>query len=53
MASLLEREGRIDEAVEAWRFIRDWSEASGVTYDPEWPRQGHGGMMDPLSCQLA
>jgi tetratricopeptide (TPR) repeat protein len=35
----LEREGRLQEAVDAWRFILRWSEERGFTPDVEWPEQ--------------
>jgi tetratricopeptide (TPR) repeat protein len=38
-AFLLERQGRIAEAMEAWLYIIDWSEARGFSQDAEWPRQ--------------
>jgi hypothetical protein len=38
-AFLLEREGRLQKAVDAWRFIIEWSEERGFTQDVEWPRQ--------------
>lgn len=38
-AFLLEREGRLGEAVEAWRYIIDWSDARGFALDTEWPKQ--------------
>ena len=38
-AFLLEREGRIDEAVAAWRHILEWSRARGNDLDAEWPRR--------------
>ncbi len=38
-AFLLEREGRLEEAVEAWRSIIDWNEARGYTLQAVWPRQ--------------
>jgi tetratricopeptide (TPR) repeat protein len=38
-AFLLEREGRLAEAADAWRSIIDWSEARGFTLDTEWPRR--------------
>ena len=38
-AFLLEREGRLEQAADAWRSIISWSDQRG--YDPsiEWPRQ--------------
>jgi tetratricopeptide (TPR) repeat protein len=38
-AFLLEREGRLQEAVEAWRAIVDWNESRGYTLQAVWPRQ--------------
>jgi cytochrome c-type biogenesis protein CcmH/NrfG len=38
-AFLLEREGRLEDAMEAWRSIIDWSQARGLTLDTVWPRQ--------------
>jgi tetratricopeptide (TPR) repeat protein len=38
-AFLLEREGRLDGAAEAWQAIVDWSEARGLTVEAEWPRR--------------
>jgi tetratricopeptide (TPR) repeat protein len=38
-AFLLEREGRLAEAVEAWRSIIDWNESRGYTLQAVWPRQ--------------
>lgn len=38
-AFLLEREGRLAEAVEAWRSIVDWNESRGYTLQAVWPRQ--------------
>ena len=37
-AFLLEREGRVPEAVEAWRAIVDWNEARGYALQTEWPK---------------
>jgi hypothetical protein len=34
---LLEREGRIPEAIEAWQSILDWSRARDNKLDMEWP----------------
>jgi Flp pilus assembly protein TadD len=36
-AFLLEREGRLVEAAEAWQQIVDWSGARGLTLEAEWP----------------
>jgi tetratricopeptide (TPR) repeat protein len=38
-AFLLEREGRIVDAVEAWRSIIDWCEQRGNALDTEWPKR--------------
>jgi tetratricopeptide (TPR) repeat protein len=38
-AFLLEREGRLQEAVEAWRAIVDWTESRGYTLQAVWPRR--------------
>jgi tetratricopeptide (TPR) repeat protein len=38
-AFLLEREGRLAEAAEAWRSIIKWSESRGFTLQTEWPKQ--------------
>ena len=38
-AFLLERQGRLEEAKQAWRHIIDWAEARGFSLDTEWPRQ--------------
>jgi hypothetical protein len=38
-AFLLEREGRLAEAVEAWRAIVEWNEADGYTLQTVWPKQ--------------
>lgn len=38
-AFLLERQGRLGEAMEAWRYIIDWCEAHGFSLDAEWPKQ--------------
>jgi tetratricopeptide (TPR) repeat protein len=38
-AFLLEREGRLPEAADAWRSIIEWNEARGYTLQTEWPRQ--------------
>jgi tetratricopeptide (TPR) repeat protein len=37
-AFLLEREGRLEEAIEAWRAIIDWCEERGYTLQTVWPR---------------
>jgi tetratricopeptide (TPR) repeat protein len=38
-AFLLEREGRLGEAADAWRAIIDWNESRGYTLQTVWPRQ--------------
>jgi tetratricopeptide (TPR) repeat protein len=38
-AFLLEREGRIANAIEAWESIFDWAEVRGNTLDTEWPKR--------------
>jgi tetratricopeptide (TPR) repeat protein len=38
-AFLLEREGRLAEAAEAWRSIIEWNEARVYTPQSEWPKQ--------------
>jgi tetratricopeptide (TPR) repeat protein len=38
-AFLLERQGRIAEAMDAWRWIIEWSEVRGNELDTEWPRR--------------
>lgn len=38
-AFLLEREGRLDEARDAWRSIVHWNETRGFTLQAEWPKQ--------------
>ena len=38
-AFLLEREGRIAAAADAWRSIIDWNEARGYALQSEWPRE--------------
>jgi tetratricopeptide (TPR) repeat protein len=36
-AFLLERLGRVEEAIGAWRYIIEWSQARGNDLDVEWP----------------
>jgi tetratricopeptide (TPR) repeat protein len=36
-AFLLERQGRLQEAMETWRQIIDWAKARGFALDTEWP----------------
>jgi tetratricopeptide (TPR) repeat protein len=38
-AFLLEREGRLAEAIEAWRAIIVWNEARGYSLQTVWPRR--------------
>jgi tetratricopeptide (TPR) repeat protein len=38
-ASLLERERRIEEAVDAWRFIVEWNESRGDDLQAVWPKR--------------
>ena len=38
-AFLLEREGRLAEAIEAWQGIIEWNESRGYLLQCEWPRQ--------------
>ena len=38
-AILLEREGRLDEAAQAWRTIVDWHEQRGDELHVEWPKR--------------
>jgi len=38
-AFLLEREGQLEEAVEAWRFIIEWCDLRGFAPDVEWPKR--------------
>ena len=38
-AFLLEREGRLESAAEAWRSIIDWTEARGLTLEAQWPKR--------------
>jgi tetratricopeptide (TPR) repeat protein len=38
-AFLLEREGRLEDAIEAWRSIIDWNESRGYTLQAVWPKQ--------------
>lgn len=38
-AFLLEREGRPEEAMDAWRYIIGWSDTRGYSLDTEWPKQ--------------
>jgi hypothetical protein len=47
-AFLLERDGRLQEAVETWRYIIEWCEARDYRQDVEWPRQEIGRLRDQL-----
>ena len=38
-AFLLEREGRLDDAADAWRSIIEWNESRGFALQTEWPKQ--------------
>jgi tetratricopeptide (TPR) repeat protein len=38
-AFLLERQGRLAEAIEAWRSIIKWNESRGYTLQTEWPNR--------------
>jgi tetratricopeptide (TPR) repeat protein len=38
-AFLLEREGRLDEARDAWQAIVEWLEARGGKLQSEWPKR--------------
>jgi tetratricopeptide (TPR) repeat protein len=38
-AFLLEREGRLAEAIEAWQGIIEWNESRGYLLQCEWPRR--------------
>lgn len=38
-AFLLERQGRFGEAIKAWSYIIDWSEARGFSLATVWPEQ--------------
>jgi tetratricopeptide (TPR) repeat protein len=38
-AFLLEREGRLPEAIDAWRSIIEWNESRGYTLQTAWPRE--------------
>ncbi|MBV8998366.1 MAG: hypothetical protein JO304_04855, partial [Solirubrobacterales bacterium] len=37
-AFLLEREGRLADAADAWRSIIEWNESRGFTLQTEWPK---------------
>jgi hypothetical protein len=38
-AFLLEREGRLDESIQAWQAIVAWNEARGLTLERGWPKR--------------
>jgi len=38
-AFLLERDGRLREAIHAWQSIIEWNESRGSTLQTVWPRQ--------------
>jgi tetratricopeptide (TPR) repeat protein len=38
-AFLFEREGLLDDAIDAWRYIIDWCESRGYELDTEWPKR--------------
>jgi hypothetical protein len=38
-AFLLEREGRLESAAEAWHSIIDWTEARGLPLEAQWPKR--------------
>jgi hypothetical protein len=38
-AFLLEREGRLAEAADEWRFIVGWLEERGEAIHTDWPRR--------------
>jgi len=38
-AFLFKREGRLDDAIDAWRYILDWCESRGYQLDTEWPKR--------------
>jgi tetratricopeptide (TPR) repeat protein len=38
-AFLLEREGRLAQAADAWRLIIEWNESRGFALQTEWPKQ--------------
>jgi hypothetical protein len=38
-AFLLERDGRLDQAADAWRSIISWSDDRGYHPSVEWPKQ--------------
>jgi tetratricopeptide (TPR) repeat protein len=46
-AFLLEREGRIAAAADAWRSILDWNESRGYTLQSEWPREQRARLEAP------
>ncbi len=52
-ASLAEREGRLHEAAEAWRFVVDWNESRGADLSAEWPRREFGRLRRKLRQNAA
>jgi tetratricopeptide (TPR) repeat protein len=38
-AFMLEREGRLAQAADAWRSIIEWNQSRGFTVQTEWPKQ--------------
>jgi tetratricopeptide (TPR) repeat protein len=46
-AVLLEGEGRIAAAGDAWRSILDWNESRGLNLQREWPREQLARLQDP------
>lgn len=48
-AFLLEREGRLDEAVAAWRSIVAWNEARGYGLQTAWPKAELARLRDLLA----
>jgi tetratricopeptide (TPR) repeat protein len=48
-AFLLERQGRLEEAIDAWRYILDYNESRGYELQAQWPRRE----LDRLRARLA
>ena len=38
-AFLLERDHRLEDAIDTWRSIIDWNESRGYTLQTVWPKQ--------------
>ena len=38
-AFLLEREGRLEEAIDAWAYVLEYNETRGYALQAEWPRR--------------